>query len=426
MTENILNNLYKEELPKDITPDGQFPKNTLRRYEGLLSSFNISTKAITLLLLDDHPISPYGELYQKFKTVYKGSNIASFAFPIPALYCQDSLSPFGLTERTQDGVSLTPEGVLYGYPAAMKFLKFERDTETSLYPIFGRTATVGNFRPPLATAMVLFELSKTFKAQGEIVDSTDLPADSIRIAVERLARWGFVDKEGILQRAGETKVQYQRTDEPLLSTLTHKNELMEEIIVATDLLTKADEEINQTTVFERISDAIKKEHTEPNIKSRIRYYLPQLVESGILHRSIKGGGEGRIQTQVKILSLGERLREELLVPVLELVQDPTGWKDKDELTRDVMDNLSEYARVTGDLYFPFSKSAIKLYPNKFKDMLISELQVKSGQSASQLAKKIGIDAETTRGYLQRTMLADNSQISKTQIKSVYYYHFGTN
>lgn len=426
MPEQILSELYKAEMPGTANPDGQFPTSTIRRYEALLSSFNISTKAVTLLLLDEQPISPFSELYQRFRATYEGSEVDSFTFSTPASYCRRSLSLFGLTQEDGTGIFITPEGVEYGYPAAMKFLKFEKDIETSVYPILGRTATGGSFRPALSTAMVVMELSNLFKSQGEITENTDLPADSIRVAVNRLIRWGFAEKEGILHRTGETKINYQRTNKPLSSNLPRKGDLMEEVALASELLSKAGDDIDQTTVYELISDAIKKKYLESNLRSSVRHYLCELVEAGILERGHFRGGDGGALTQVRVLPLGEKLRQELLIPILDLVQDPTCWDDTDELAKDVMGHLAEYARLTGDLYFPFSQSAIKLYPNRLRNMLMAELTLKSGQSAGQLGRKLGQNEETIRVCLQRLMIKDNSPISRVQVRSVFYYHLGTN
>lgn len=429
MSEYRLGELYKTDISRKetdtaITPG--FPQGVLRRFEAILSSFNISAKAVTLLLLDEQPISPFGELYRRFRTTFQGSSVESFVFNAPAIYSRRTLSLFGFTSEDENGVSITPDGIKYGYPAATRFLRFERDTATSLYPVLGRTATVGNFRPSLSAAMVVMELSNLFKSQGEIVESTGLPADSIRVAVNRLRRWGFAEKEGVLHRSGETKITYQRAKNPLPLTLPRTGDLMEEVALASDLLSETGNSIDQSAVYELLPDTIKKAHLETNLRASVRHYLAELEQANILERGPFRGGEGGTLTQVRILPLGEKLRQELLIPVLDLVQNPTSWIDPDELAKDVLEHLDEYARFTGDLYFPFSQSATKLYPNRLRNMLKAELSSKPGQSAAQLGRKLGLNEETVAGCLIRLMMNDDFSVNRTQIKSVFYYYLGTN
>src|SRR5687768_2484750 len=105
---------YRELSSTSSRHEAGFPDDLDSRLNCMLSSFNISAKAVALYLLEQSP-STLGVICNRFKWLYEGSDLDVFDFNVPAIYCGKSLHPIGLLTAEVKQRLLGGDEMVIGY-----------------------------------------------------------------------------------------------------------------------------------------------------------------------------------------------------------------------------------------------------------------------------------------------------------------------
>ncbi len=225
----------------------------------------------------------------------------------------------------------------------------------------------------------------------------------LRAAINRLTQTGLIQYDSINDRTNKRSVVYTINNPtgmevPIVSEFVSLNK---EIVLICRELNKEGNEITQAAVFSKISSDTRKRNKDYTLNTHIPGILSRLSKQGFLQRGELGG---RNRSRGSITTAGRLIVEELLLPIKDIVEgDSILYHWKKEVLPKVMSNLSDYARITGDLYYPYSHSAHK----EAKAIAFSQilLLVESRDlTVDRVAKELKIPKGTIDSYLKQLTL----------------------
>mgnify|MGYP001608145838 FL=1 len=422
-----------------------FPEDPNKRLESVLSSVNVGPKAATLLLL------PYGsyispaDLVRNFRPIMAGTGMEHTSFITAPNYCGASLVPIGLVakEYTMDyfgrdilvGYELTDAGKRYGIPASALALFFERQHQTSLYPILGQIGTryPEQHRGPYSRAMILTLLSK----RGGRLREADICQElGISLAVAHktflaLVRAGVVTYESVNKNTDKTQVTYRKNiDEPVEVKPYRVGSnsmpgLTRTVMNIADQLARDGVPISQVNVYSRLQESqLTARKNKKGLRGAISAILSHLARQGFLSRT---GFQGRVvESRLEITPLGTDVVQDFIIPLTGLVNDDESIRGRidREIVPEVMGKLSIYARNSAELYYPYSVSFKNRQTQdnlgKLTEILSEQTTGDSrGSTITELADKMGLNINTIHSYL--TSLRKDKRVERFRGKGVDYY-----
>lgn len=446
MEEEIENQIEKgsqeKSSRKEVLP---FPMESNRRLDSLLSSVNVGPKATTLLLLPHESYISPADLGKSFKSAVAGSGMEHVDSVAAPNYCGASLVPIGLVAKeykmdysggdTLIGYELTDAGKIYGVPAAALALLFEKQHNTSLYPILGQINTrfPEQHRGPYSRAMILSLLSK----KGGPLREADICKElgiSLPVAHKTflgLVNAGVVTYESVNKNTNKTQVTYRKNiDQPAevkpfrrgnnsLVTLTRT------VMNITNQLAGEGLPISQASVYSHLTESqLVTWKNEKSLRGAINSVLSHLSSQGFL---IRTGFQGRVvESRLEITPIGTAVVQDFINPLTDLVNDDASARDKidREVVPEVMGNLSIYARNSAELYYPHSVSFKNRQTEenlgKLTAILLEQTSGESGAlTITELAQKMGLNINTLSSYL--ASLGTDKKVEKFRVKGVDYY-----
>lgn len=396
-----------------------FPQDPKERMNALLSSLNFGPKAVTLLLLPQPGgyISP-GELTTRFRSTFQGSEMATMSKTTAQGYTRESLFNLGLVAEEYSidhfgqkkivGYGQSEAGQMYGVGTACLVLKTEDENGISLRPFFGSSNTNSQeqVRAPLTRASILRLLSTQSKpvTEVEIARSLGVGTGVVHDAILSLAQGDAITSKIISSRGEEISsyVRGQVAPEQVQMIGTMKSLTNEAVQTCLDLSAK-DIEISVQTVLNSMPPD-RKTGDQNALRGRLSGVLSNLALQGFLNVG-KGFERVGIHAEIRINEFGSKLVTDFLDPLDSLVKDqPDTDSVFKPIVNGVLTDLPRFARVSGDLYFPYSKAAKRRQRTesvgKMKDLL-SNPEDSKGFSIRQLASRLGVHENTARDYLQK-------------------------
>lgn len=413
----------------------EFPITPTERLGALLSSVNTGTKSILLFLLERETrpetyISPV-DLADKFKEAFRGTELleqfGNHTKQLVTQYCQQSLVGIGVVAREYTlagelvGFSLTPDGRRYGISAAALALKTEEELGTSLYPILGQsTSRLADSRAPLTRARILEALSRRDQPVRVADLELELGTNDVTIGndLELLDRLGIVDYRSFSHKGNTTMIRYITPPEftgdsiePINRTRSIQN-LMVKILQDH----KPETSFTDDQIYEQMPDSVKTRWKERELKAHISRLLSKLVREGHILRedNLKGA---ETHSSATLTELGYRFFNLFERPMLALVQDqPIDNSAIDS----VRNNLFQYARMTADLYLPFSRST-RIRQSGETQTRILELIRDSEEplTIKDVFTQLDMSKQSAISYIKS--LTQNGVLKRTKIGKTYFY-----
>lgn len=398
-----------------------FPLNLEGQLEAVLSSFNITTKATTLLLLQRRMVTPNNDLNNSFRAVYTGSSIQFFHDDAAIGYAQKSLCDIGLVAaavrqatlggrngESVYGFTTTDEGENLGKPIAAAFLKFEAENNMSLAPIFSSSGRrdEGFERPPLTRARILLQLLKGTQTLSQIAEQTGITRMSMSHILPNLRTAGVIDYSS-LDRQGQIQVTYKFKTDPqkFFDSLEGRTSFSSNIMRACVTLTQQGIEVSQRNVFDYLFpnneefDAVKLKH----LRSEVAEVFSRMKNSEVLERNNFIGRE--VQSEAKLTEKGKKVVEGLLLPLIDCLKGGATlelWRT--QVLPEVKNNLGQYARVTGELFYPHSKSAKMANTENTKGaicLMLTKAAKESVITSDTISRELGMPKGTVNEYIRQ-------------------------
>lgn len=413
----------------------EFPKDPWERFGMLLSALNISTKDGALLLLG-RSLTPTTDLEEMFYSLYKGTEIANFSHKTAPGYCHQSLCPIGLVaqEITQDswgkekiiGYMITDAGEQYGQPVATAILDFEKRNGFSLYPILGGTAKApgASIRAPFLRGKILLSLRGGVKRESDIATELKLSASTIGGALAELSQAEVISYNALSLATGKVQVVYVLGDtEVLTKPVWGDRALTKEVVIIAKQITEQRMSITEANVFPLLTEDIRKRRKERWLRKRIAITLSGLAIQGYLKRGEFKGGE--TESHAWLTPKGEVI-EEFLRDLLDAVSDgPTLARLRQELLPKVKNKLSEYARVAGELYYPYSRSAMVKEHNYHRARIQEIIQSQPNLTVDDMGENLEREGlKLSKRFLRNVLLelTNRHRVARENRKGVYYYY----
>lgn len=308
------------------------------------------------------------DLKDEFFKLHASSMVKNMDRTIPPDYCHFALCPIGLVaeeiaiEDIPVGYALTRAGIEFGQPCAAKILEFEREEGYSIYPIFGGIGRKSNLgkEVPFIRARILFELAKHDSLREvDISQMLGIYPGTAKRSLEALVRAEAVEYHSVHPQTGKTKVDY-RTGNPsvIVRTVGTASVFTDEVAKVSFELSRQGIPITQGAVFDRLPLGVRAGWKEKVLRHQISATLSGPTEQGFLERGLFKGHQR--QSIASLTDKGRVVAEELIKPLLAALGDirELEYIGKHVLPK-VLTNLPEYAQITGDLYYPYSRAGRK-------------------------------------------------------------------
>lgn len=426
-SENIPNIV---ETGSSVRKESEFPSNIEGRMEAILSSFNVSPKTVTMLLLSEAITDP-SSLSRTFRDTVVGSSISEFDVKTASSYCHQSLCPIGLVaeEITLDyyghdkiiGFALTRAGSEYGQPIAAFFLDFERKNGISLYPIFGQTQKArGEHRGPINRAQILKELQEGEKREVEIATQLGISIKTTGNSLTALQRAGVISYHSVKTHTGREKISFTPTEMDItkVQPIPHSVALTRDIVGLCQTLSQEGISVTTSSIYDHLPQKYKRRRYLNNAISGV---LSGLAEQGFLER-IRGFKMKERQSTAKLTEKGRLLVEELIIPLEDALSDGSSLQMlRSQVLPQVRRDLPVYARETANLYYAHSRSfGSKGGKEERQTHVLSYLLLKpEGVSIEELSTELGKSPFTIRDDLKYLM--KEGQIVRIKKRGVTYY-----
>lgn len=423
-------NAHRRDIGMTFKKEAGFPTDVDGRMEAILSSFNATPRAVVQLLLRQS-MTDKAPLAHMFKDVMADSGMEEVTPEIAIFsYCQTLCSIGLVVAETVDyfgrekivGYSLTQASMQYGRPTAAFFLEFERFNGFSLFPVFGSINLArGEHRAPFSRAAIIKALEKVDKREIDLVRELRMKQPAVRSALDGLAQAGIIEYSSIKSQTGKEQVDFTLGSKPIFEAKTINKEkvLTKEVAIAIDVLASQEIPITQANVYNVLPERFRENLGRNAVAQRISSILSNLGKNGYL---VRGKYERhKAFSNARLTEKGRIVLNKLIFPLEDACADgATLDKLREEVMPRVISHLSEYARTSADLYYPFSMSfKIKNRAErigKIKEMLEKDKKIGTARDfADELDEKIPTVSLILRG------LVGNNFAARVKDNGVYYY-----
>jgi hypothetical protein len=406
----------------------EFPTDPAQRMDRILAAYNIAPKSTTQLLLTESQIDG-AALDDALKRVLSGSKMANSN--LSADYCKDTLCPIGLVARAISlnywgsekvvGFTTSSAGERYGKPIAALCLDFEYRSGISLFPLLGQTASIGP-RVPMQRAAILKLLYTDSKPQSEILDELERD-NNVTSSLVALDAAGAIEYNSIKSSTGKVQVGYTIGQIPRdqLQPVRTNRALTSEIADICYWLAEDGLPITQASVSKLLIQVSTTKLNEKNLPDEVSRILSGLANQGILKRGIYEGR--KVYSNAKITDHGRKIVDELIFPMEEALSDGGALGIlRERVLPKVLATLPEYARITADFYYPYSKLYARQIAGERRDLCLLAINesVKDGITNEDLSSIVGVKASTIEHRYVNPLLK-KGHIRVKGIKGVKYY-----
>ena len=434
----------------------EFTKEQWEETGQVLSGLNNGVKAGLFLTIaqntSPNTYMPTNAVVERFKEMFAGTELLEALSETKKtrsqviLYCQDSLCDVGLLaeEYATDewgvkkivGFCVTERGRRIGIFTALSILWYENKAHTSLYPVFGQTASPGETRAPFNRVRVLDYMCRhPYEVrEADLVTAVGLEHSLIAGSFHSLSNYEMIDYKSVTSNTGRTQIRYkvvESKDPAKADYYQHYPSLQEEII---KILKESTEPISALDISEKLPDQFKQNwNNKKRLKSHISEVLSDLSRQNYLARVDRFTGAKK-QSDVSLTIKGRDLYFQVLYPTLLLSSGRSLSGNYLFYIEKSNKGLASCVLESAEMYYPYSTSSKR---SKYPESILQVFEIlqdnpDSSFTAQELAEKMELSTGTIKNYLKPQIPRSNEAtfyleketmvvIQREKIKGVWYF-----
>lgn len=385
---------------------------SIERQRNLLASFNSSPKSLVYLLIPPEGISER-DLNRSFQQISKGSLMSDITENIAWRYGNQSLCPNGLV-TIQNGydsqgkfdyfIHRNREAEQIAEAAAVLSLHFEMEQKSSLRENLGKSSSPSKtgIKAPVVRAEILQWLA-LHPGGGRRIDleqELGVPSGTLAQNLLTLGDQGLIEYNSIHTFSGKSYTYQLNSPVSIPESNGRERPLYDQVSQLIRDFSLNGKVISQKSLTSTLIDeGITGWNTQRALENYVGRILKELTQSGSLERLTFRTGE---KTSAKIANKGQLLVDNFLNPVTRICEGDTEvleWVHS-EIKPVVLNNLSEYARNSLDLYYPFSTSfRVTQRDSDYAKIMGFIRSNKNGFPISEIAKRLNLSQATIRSHL---------------------------
>lgn len=361
------------------------------RREAILSCHNPLSMAL-MLHLDTYNHTP-SELVGWFRETYRSTSFSELNDSHIPRYA-DALVNFGLVQRAQDGITISPAGIHYGGPIFARFLAFQAQENYPLVRALGQYQASGEVRAPFARAQIIVTSPDGSFTARQLSQQLPYNDGVLTDSFQALKRGGIINFNPEKKVQGTKPANYELC--PIAQNEQVRGSLSQLIYAACIELTVKGARINQRNVLRILPEDYKQlrvqgsKHGLDSLRQDINHKLKEFEGQKRLRRLPEINSD--MDTPAMLTERGLKLKNELLIPLDDALQDgETLDRWRRQYYSHVKERLPDVAAITGESFYPYSRGVIRQNRGRF----LSEIERIVAEYEERLQNDPDMDADLT-------------------------------
>lgn len=362
----------------------QSPDGLSNEFNAIFSCYNISPRSILQLsITEDTQTVP--DLVVAWKETYEGTSLADFGYNTSKNYI-GMLVRYGMVDERDGLYTITPRGVTRGQPIAAKILQFEMQEGYSVYTALGSIAQEphGGTMSPALRAKIFLELMNEKRASNIAQSFNESELNTFH-ALDWLRNEGFVayDFEQAPYRGQVVRFKRKReiTEEDVIGII-HNNELLTHVVKAVNAIDADTLFYNKNIQAALPPEYMVKRKSNRSLTSDVSVVLNGLAGKGLLEK-LPFNIVHQVMETATLTEKGKTFVRELLIPIVAALGDDQMLQEwRETVVPEMQTKLSSVARITGELYYPYSNSYRRGMKDRRKDEIVEYLTELQGLKLS--------------------------------------------